>query len=222
MSRVISYDEIKENEEIKVYITGADRVLASMGYTNHSYGHVMKVAETVKEILTKFGYSEREINLGQIAAYMHDIGNGINRMTHAHTGALMAFNILTRLDMDPKDISLIIGAIGNHDETSSYPISPIAASLIVADKSDVRRSRVRDPETRTENIHDRVNYAVVSSSLDVNAEKRELTLNLTLDTTITPVIDYFEIFLTRMNLCRNAAEKINATFKLIINGLELI
>lgn len=222
MKKEFTYEEIKENEEIKAYIASADKLLASMGYTDHSFGHVMKCAKTVKEILTKFGYSSREINLGQIAAYMHDIGNSINRINHAHIGAIMAFNILTRLEMDPKDIGVIIAAIGNHDESSAYPVNAIAASLILADKSDVRRTRVRNPETHIDNIHDRVNYAVVDSKLEIDKKNRELVLKLTLDTSITPVIDYFEIFLTRMNLCRQAANKLQATFKLIINGLELI
>ena len=218
----ITFEEIRNNKEISAYVASADSSLAAMGYTDHSAGHVLKCAKTVKEILTEFGYSPREINLGQIAAYMHDIGNTVNRVCHGQNGALMAFNILTRLEMEPKDIALIIAAIGNHDESAAYPVNAISAALILADKSDVRRTRVRHPESREENIHDRVNYAVIDSHLDINKKERTLTLKLTLDTEVTPIMDYFEIFLVRMNLCKLAASKLNASFKLIINQLELI
>lgn len=222
MAKEITYEEIRNNKEIATYISTADHSLASMGYTDHSFGHVMKCAKVVKEILSTFGYSQREINLGQIAAYMHDIGNTINRVDHGLNGANMAFNILTRLEMEPKDIAVIIAAIGNHDESAAFPVNSIAAALILADKSDVRRTRVRNPETHEDNIHDRVNYAVVESHLDCNKKDRSVTLNLTIDTEITPIMDYFEIFLSRMNLCKLAASKLQATYKLIINGLELI
>ena len=162
------------------------------------------------------------IELGQIAAYMHDIGNTINRVDHGQTGALMAFTILTKLGMEPNDIATIITAIGNHDESAAYPINPITAALIIADKTDVRRSRVRMIHDLQGDIHDRVNYAVVNSSLDINANEKTITLNIELDTHIAPVMEYFEIFLTRTNLSKLAASKLGLTFKLIINGLELI
>ena len=222
MYKDITFEEIRNNKEIATYISMADQSLASMGYTDHSFGHVLKCAKVVKNILTTFGYSLREINLGQIAAYMHDIGNSINRVDHGLNGACMAFNILTRLEMNPKDIALIIAAIGNHDESAAFPVNSIAAALILADKSDVRRTRVRNQETHEENIHDRVNYAVVDSSLTLDKLERSVSLNLTIDTEITQIMDYFEIFLTRMNLCKLAAKKLQASFKLIINGLELI
>ncbi len=217
-----TYKDIKENKEIATYITQADLSLASMGYTDHSFGHVMKCAKQVKDILSAFGYSQREINLGQIAAYMHDIGNAVNRVNHGQSGAIMAFSILTDLEMDPKDIAVIIAAIGNHDESAAYPVNAISAALILADKTDVRRTRVRNPLTYDFNIHDRVNYAVVDSKVDIDKKARTLTLDLTIDTEITPVMDYFEIFLTRMNLCRQSAAKLSINFKLKINGLELI
>ncbi len=217
----ITYEMIKENEEIKNYISEADKSLASMGFTEHSFPHVLKCAKVVKEILQAFGYSEREVRLGQIAAYMHDIGNGINRVCHGQNGALMAFNILTRLGMPSKDISLIIAAIGNHDESAAYPVNSIAAALIIADKSDVRRTRVR-PNSDFSSIHTKVNYSVINQTLDIDKQERSVTLNLTIDTSVTDIMDYFEIFLERMKLCKLAAHTLNLKFKLIINGLELI
>lgn len=218
----IDFEEIRKNEEIATYIASADSSLAAMKYTDHSFSHVLKVTKLVKEILTSFGYSKREINLGQIAAYMHDIGNTINRVGHGQTGALMAFNILSRLGMNPKDIALIISAIGNHDESAAFPTNAITASLILADKSDVRRTRVRHPETFEENIHDRVNYAVEESNLKIDKKDRTITLQLKIDINVAPIVEYFEIFLDRMNLCKLAAEKLNASFHLIINDLKLL
>ena len=222
MYRHITFEEIKQNEEINAYVSKADLSLEAMGYTDHSFGHVGKCAETVRIILTALNYSSHDIELGQIAAYMHDIGNTINRVDHGQTGALMAFTILTKLGMEPNDIATIITAIGNHDESAAYPINPITAALIIADKTDVRRSRVRMIHDLQGDIHDRVNYAVVNSSLDINADEKTITLNIELDTHIAPVMEYFEIFLTRTNLSKLAAFKLGLTFKLIINGLELI
>lgn len=221
MYRHITFEEIKQNEEIKAYVSKADLSLEAMGYTDHSFGHVGKCAETVGIILTALNYSSHDVELGQIAAYMHDIGNTINRVDHGQTGALMAFTILTKLGMEPNDIATIIGAIGNHDESAAYPINPITAALIIADKTDVRRSRVRGIHDLEGDIHDRVNYAVVNSSLDIDANNKTITLNIELDTKIAPVMEYFEIFLTRTNLSKLAASKLGLTFKLVINGLEL-
>ena len=220
--KIISYNSILKNKEIATYIAQADVSLASMGYTDHSFGHVKKCAKLVKDILETFGYSKREINLGQIAAYMHDIGNVVNRVNHAQSGAIMAFRILDNLGMPSNDIATVVSAIGNHDEGTAYPVNATAAALILADKTDVRRSRVRNPETYDFNIHDRVNYAVEKSEVSIDKEKRMLTLTITLDTEITPVMDYFEIFLTRMSLCKKAAKKLDIWFRLIINGVELI
>lgn len=222
MYKHITFEEIKQNEEIKAYVSKADLSLEAMGYTDHSFGHVGKCADTVGKILTSLNYSSHDIELGQIAAYMHDIGNAINRVDHGQTGALMAFTILTKLGMEPNDIATIIGAIGNHDESAAYPINPITAALIIADKTDVRRSRVRVIHSLEDDIHDRVNYAVVNSNLDIDALNKTITLNIELDTKIAPVMEYFEIFLTRTNLSKLAASKLGLNFKLIINGLELI
>ena len=222
MYKHITFEEIRQNEEIKAYVSKADLSLEAMGYTDHSFGHVGKCADTVGKILTVLNYSSHDIELGKIAAYMHDIGNAINRVDHGQTGALMAFTILTKLGMDPNDIAIIIGAIGNHDESAAYPINPITAALIIADKTDVRRSRVRVIHSLENDIHDRVNYAVVNSSLDIDAKQKTITLNIELDTKIAPVMEYFEIFLTRTNLSKLAAAKLGLKFKLVINGLELI
>ena len=220
--KIITYKDILKNEEIATYISQADVSLASMGYTDHSFGHVKKCAKLVKQILETFGYSKREINLGQIAAYMHDIGNVVNRHNHAQSGAIMAFRILDNLGMNSKDIATIVSAIGNHDEGSGFPVSATAAALILADKTDVRRSRVRNPETYEFNIHDRVNYAVKKSEVTLDKENKMLTLTINIDTKITPVMDYFEIFLDRMSLCKKAAKKLDIWFRLVINGLELM
>ena len=222
MYKTITFEEIKQNEEIKAYVSKADLSLEAMGYTDHSFAHVLKCADTVKKILTTLDYSSHDIELGQIAAYMHDIGNTINRVDHGQTGAIMAFSILSNLGMDPNDIATIIGAIGNHDESAAYPINEITAALIIADKTDVRRSRVRNLMPEEGDIHDRVNYAVWNSQLDINKDKKEISLNLEIDTSIAPVMEYFEIFLTRTKLSKLAATKLGLRFKLFINGLELV
>lgn len=221
MKKQITFEAIKNNKDINAYISKADLSLEAMGYTDHSFAHVGKCADTVKKILTELNYSEHDIELGQIAAYMHDIGNTINRVDHGQTGAIMAFTILTNLGMDADDIATIIGAIGNHDESAAYPINPITAALILADKTDVRRSRVRNLHPDTNDIHDRVNYAVVKSDLEIDTKNKTITLLLEIDTKISPVMEYFEIFLTRTNLSKRAAAKLGMSFKLIINGLEL-
>ena len=222
MNKQITFEAIKNNKDINAYISKADLSLEAMGYTDHSFGHVKKCAKLVKEILETFGYSPREVELGQIAAYMHDIGNVVNRCDHAQSGAIMAFQILKGLNMNSKEIATIVSAIGNHDEGTGFPVSATAAALILADKTDVRRSRVRNPETYEFNIHDRVNYSVKKSEVTLDKENRMLTLTLNIDTKITPVMDYFEIFLNRMSLCKKAAKKLNIWFRLIINDLELI
>ena len=221
MKKQITFESIKNNDVINAYVAKADLSLEAMGYTDHSFAHVGKCADTVKRILSALNYPSHDIELGQIAAYMHEIGNTINRVDHGQTGAIMAFTILTNLWMNAEDIATIIGAIGNHDESAAYPINPITAALILADKTDVRRSRVRNLHPDKDDIHDRVNYAVVKSDLDINVNEETITLNLEIDTKISPVMEYFEIFLTRTNLSKRAAAKLGLTFKLIINGLEL-
>lgn len=203
---------------MRTYIKQADQSLATMGFTEHSFAHATKCAEVAGKLLEDLGYGEKEINLARIAAYMHDIGNVINRADHAQSGAIMAFRILDKMGMEPEDTATVITAIGNHDEATAYPVNAVAAALIIADKTDVRRSRVRNRETIYSDIHDRVNYAVVKTDLKLNKEDKTLTLYLTIDTEICAVMDYFEIFLQRMLLSRKAAEFLGLDFKLNING----
>lgn len=219
---MITYEQIKQNEAIRTYIQKADESLAALGYTEHSFAHVTKVAETAKYILETLGYSQHEVELGMIAAYLHDIGNLVNRVDHSQSGAVMAFRILDRMDLPAEDIATVVTAIGNHDEGTGVPVNAIAAALILADKSDVRRSRVRNQDKNTFDIHDRVNYSVEKSVLKINQEHSLIKLKLTVDTHYGSVMDYFEIFLERMVLCRKAAEKLGLQFKLMINEQSLI
>ena len=219
---MITFEEIKNNEHIKTYIKKADESLIALGYTEHSFAHVTKVSEMAKDILLKLGYSKREAELAQIAGYLHDIGNVINRVDHAQSGAVMAFRILDKLGAEPEEIATIITAIGNHDEGTAVAVNPVAAALILADKTDVRRSRVRNSDLSTFDIHDRVNYAVEESSTIISEDRKAIILNLKINTEISSVMDYFEIFLDRMLLCRKAAEKLNLKFQLIINNQILL
>ena len=191
--------------------------MAALGYTEHSFAHVGKVAKEAREILLTLGYSPREAELAEIAGWLHDIGNVINRVDHAQSGAVMAFRILDKLGAEAEEISTIISAIGNHDESTAYPVNPIAAALILADKTDVRRSRVRNRDFATFDIHDRGNYAVHQSRTEITADHQKIILDLKIDTQISAVMDYFEIFMQRMLLCRKAAEKLGLTFSLVIN-----
>lgn len=217
-----SFIDIKNNEEIRTYIAKADESLIALGYTEHSFAHVGKVAETARYILATLGYSEHDCELAQIAAWLHDIGNLVNRVEHAQSGALMAFRLLDHMDFDPEDIATIVTAIGNHDEGTAVAVNPIAAALILADKTDVRRSRVRNQDKTTFDIHDRVNYSVRKSIVRINEEKTLIKLKLSIDTRYCSVMDYFEIFLARMVLCRKAAEKLGLEFRLIINEQQMI
>ena len=219
---MITIQQIKENRQIRTYIEKADEAMAALGYTEHSFAHVSKVAQQAREILLTMGYSARDAELAEIAGYLHDIGNIINRVDHAQSGAVMAFRILDKLGADAEEISTIISAIGNHDEATAYPVNPVAAALILADKTDVRRSRVRNRDFATFDIHDRVNYAVVSSTTSISEDRRKITLKLQIDTQISAVMDYFEIFMQRMLLCRKAAEKLNLVFSLIINNQVIL
>ena len=202
----VTFDMIRSSPEIRTYITQADASLTALGFTEHSFAHVTNCAEVAARILTQLGYTPKEVELARIAGYMHDIGNVINRIDHAQSGAVMAFRILDRMDMPAADIATIVAAIGNHDEGTGVPGNAIAAALILADKSDVRRSRVRNPEKKTFDIHDRVNYSVEKSLLKINREHSLIKLKLSVDTHYGSVMDYFEIFLERMVLCRKAAE----------------
>lgn len=219
---MVTYNEIKNNEEINTYIRKADSTLAKLGFTEHSFAHVCVVAEKCGYILDTLGYSQRDVEVAKIAAYMHDIGNLLNRIDHSQSGAVMAFSILKGLNMSAEDIADITAAIGNHDEGTGTPVSPIAAALILADKSDVRRSRVRNPDISSFDIHDRVNYSAVKSLLKINEERTLIKLKLSVDTHYSSVMDYFEIFMNRMILCRKAAETLGLQFKLIINEQQLI
>lgn len=218
----ISIEEVKMNHKVRIYIERADESLSALGYTEHSFAHVSLVAERAKEILMQLGYSEREAELAEIAGYLHDIGNVVNRVEHAQSGAVMAFRILDEMGFDADEVSTIITAIGNHDESTAYPVNPVAAALILADKCDVRRSRVRVKDQQKFDIHDRVNYAVGRSSVKINDEKTEIVLRLEIDTSLCSVTDYFEIFIDRMILCRKAAEKLGLKFVLRINGQKLM
>lgn len=219
---LITYEDVRKSEKINTYIRKADESLVAMGYTEHSFAHVTKVAQNAGMILRSLGYSEREAELARIAGYMHDIGNVVNRIDHAQSGAVMAFRILDAMGADPESVATVVTAIGNHDEATAFPVNPVAAALIIADKTDVTYTRVRNNDRATFDIHDRVNYSVKKSSLSVDAEKGEIQTRLRIDTTMCSVMDYFEIFLERMVLCRKAADKLGVKFVLRINGQKLL
>lgn len=219
---MLTYEQIKNDASISAYIKRADESLLALGYTEHSFAHVTRVANTVKYILSELSYSEHDIELGMIAAYMHDIGNLVNRIEHSQSGAIMAFRILDKLGMEAEDLATVITAIGNHDEGTGVPVNPIAAALIIADKSDVRRSRVRNADVSTFDIHDRVNFSATKSEIKIEREEKKILLNIEIDTKYSSVMEYFEIFLARMVLCRKAADKLGMQFKLVINGQLLM
>lgn len=222
MANKITFEDISSSEEIRTYIKQADASLEALGFTEHNFAHVTKCAEVAGRLLKELGYSDHEVELVKIAAYMHDIGNVINRVDHAQSGAVMAFRLLDKMGMEAKDTAAVITAIGNHDEKTAYPVNALAAALIIADKTDVRRSRVRNRDTIYTDIHDRVNYAVEKSEICLDTESKSITLYLTIDTEISAVMDYFEIFIDRMLLCRKAADFLGLTFKLDINGSALL
>ena len=215
---MITFSDIKNDERIKTFIARADASLLALGYTEHSFAHVGMVSSNAAYILEMLGYSEHEVELVRIASYLHDIGNLVNRADHSQSGAIMAFRILEEMDMDAEDLALIVTAIGNHDEGTGVPVNAIAAALIIADKSDVRRSRVRNRNRETFDIHDRVNYSVTESGIAIDDAKTVLTLRLTIDTQYCSIMDFFEIFLARMKLCCKAAERLGLRFELVING----
>ncbi len=219
---LLTLQDIKENREIKTFLEIAERQLEIQGYTEHSFRHVGLVSKSAGDILESLGFGEREIELARIAGYMHDIGNAVNRVDHAHSGAIMAYNILTKMGMDCREAAEIMLAIGNHDENTGTAVSNISAALILADKSDVHRSRVRNSDFATFDIHDRVNYAVDDSDIYIDEKERTAALELHIDTKICPVMDYFEIFLARMSMCRRAADFLELHFQLIINGTRLL
>ena len=219
---MLTYEEITKSEAIRTYIIRADESLGALGYTEHSFAHVMHVAEMAGYILQTLGHDARTVELAKIAGYLHDIGNLVNRKDHSQSGAVMAWSILNDMGCDPTEMATIVTAIGNHDEGTGVPVNAVAAAMILADKADVRRSRVRNQDISTFDIHDRVNYSVKKSSLKINEDKTIVKLKLTVDTKFGSVMDYFEIFMQRMMLCRKAAEKLGLQFKLIINEQQLI
>lgn len=216
----MTYEQVQQDAAVRVYITHADAALDALGFTEHSFAHVTKVAETAGYILKTLGFPERIVELSKIAGFLHDIGNVVNRVDHSQSGAVMAFRILDRMNFPPEEIALIVSAIGNHDEGSGVPVNPLAAALILADKSDVRRSRVRNKESIAFDIHDRVNYSVTGSRLEIS--ENALVLNISVDTQFSSVMDFFEIFMARMLLCRKAANKLGLPFQLWINDQQLV
>ena len=218
----MTYKEIRKNKEINAYIKKGNDNLGVLGYTDHSQVHCTLVAERAAMILEKFGCTEHDIELVKIAGYMHDIGNSINRKNHAEYGALLANELLQRTDMSLEDRVTVVSAIANHDESTGGAVDIISAALIIADKTDVRRDRVREKGKAQYDIHDRVNYAVESSALKISTEKKQIALNLQIDESICTMYDYFDIFLGRMQMCRHAAEFFDARFKLTANGSKVL
>lgn len=219
---MITFDKILKNKAIRTYITRADESLNALGYTEHSFAHVLHAAVKAGYILETLEFPERAVELAKIAAYLHDIGNLVNRSEHSQSGAVMAWSILNDMGCEPDEIATIVSAIGNHDEGTGVPVNAVAAAMILADKADVRRSRVRSHSENEFDIHDKVNYSVTESDLRINEEKTEIRLELTIDTEYSSVMDYFEIFMGRMILCRKAAEKLGLKFRLFINDQSLI
>ena len=219
---MICFNDIRKNEAIKAYINAADASLSALGYTEHSFAHVTKVAENAATILETLGYDARSVELARIAAYLHDIGNLVNRDEHSQSGAVMAFRILDKLGMEPEEIATVVTAIGNHDEGTGVAVNPVAAALIIADKTDVRRTRVRNRDFSTFDIHDRVNYSVFDTVLTVDKHDHEVRLSIKIDTEISSIMDYFEIFLGRMIMCRKSAETLGLAFRLSINDQNFI
>ena len=218
----VTYEDVRNSEEIRTYIKQADESLKAIGYTEHSFAHCTKVAKVAGDLLEKLGYDAHEVELARIAGFMHDIGNVVNRIDHAQSGAMMAFRILDKMGMPPEDVATVITAIGTHDEQTAAAVNAVAAALIIADKTDVRRSRVRNRSTINFDIHDRVNYAAEKSDVILEQDSKTITLDLKINTEICAVMDYFEIFTGRMLLCRKAAEFLGLQFKLDINDVYLL
>ena len=220
--RPLTLEDVRRDPEVEAYIAKADEYTGAIGYTEHGFRHATLVASIAVNVLRRLGRSERAIHLAAISGYLHDIGNLVGRVNHEHTGALLASRILTRLGMEPVDMAVVMGAIGNHEELTGDPVSEVGAALIISDKSDVHRTRVRNPDPTTFDIHDRVNYAVEHSFLRVDDQAHTITLELVIDTKISQVMEYFEIFLPRMVMCRRAAKLLGCEFKLQINGTKLL
>ena len=219
---MITLKDIKENQELDSLIRGAQKQLNAIGYTEHGHRHISIVSKRAGDILEKLGYPERTVELARIAGYLHDIGNCVNRTDHAHSGAIIAYNILKDMGMPVEERTEIMMAIGNHDERTGTAVSEISAALILADKSDVHRDRVVNKNLSTFDIHDRVNYAVTNAELEIDEKERKIILNLTIDTNICPVLDYFEIFMDRTMMSKYAAKYLNIWFELVINETKLL
>ena len=219
---MVTFEDVKKNSEVQELIVGAQKQLEALGYTEHSLRHVSIVSNRAAEILQELGYDEHSIELARIAGFLHDIGNGVNRVDHAHTGAILAYNILKDMGMDVKDRTEIMSAIGNHDENTGTAVSAISAALILADKSDVHRDRVVNRNIATFDIHDKVNYAVTEANLEIDGKNKRVILDLTIDTKICPVLDYFEIFMDRTRMSKYAAKYLKIWFELVINGTRLL
>jgi len=218
----ITVEDLKKDHEISVYLTCSTQYLGSLGFTEHGKRHATIISDRAYSVLKGLDYTERDCQLAAIAGYIHDIGNMVNRYNHGGTGAVMAYSILSRLGLPPEEIALVISAIGNHEEERGNAINHIASALILADKSDVHRSRVTNKDFAKFEIHDRVNYAANSSHLIIDKESRKIALDITIDTQICPVMEYFEIFLARMIMCRRAADFLKYHFSLIINKNQLL
>lgn len=219
---MITLEYVIKDEEVEAFVKASQKQLNALGYTEHSYRHIGIVSKRTGEILQKLGYDEKTVELGKIAGYLHDIGNCVNRTDHAHSGAILAYNILKEIGMPADDRTEIVMAIGNHDEGTGTAVSDISAALILADKSDVHRDRVTNTNMSTFDIHDRVNYAVTDANLEIDAESRKVILNLTIDTQICPVLDYFQIFMDRTMMSKYAAKYLHIWFELVINGTKLL
>ena len=219
---MVTLEDVKKNPEVQELVIGAQKQLNALGYTEHSVRHVSIVSNRAGKILESLGYDEHRVELAKIAGYLHDIGNGINRVDHAHTGAILAYNILKDMGMDIKDRTEIMSAIGNHDEQTGTAVSDISAALILADKSDVHRDRVVNKNLTKFEIHDRVNYAVTNADLIINDEEKKIILDLTIDNKICPVLDYFEIFMDRTMMSKYAAKYLKIWFELVINDTKLL
>ena len=222
MCFLLSYEKLKNDSEIISYVKAANDVLGAIGYTEHGLAHAVKTGTDASMILETLGYSERECELAKIAGLLHDTGNAINRTDHAQSGAFLAFELLRARSFPVEDVIAVATAIGHHDDKTAAPVTPVAAALILADKSDVRTTRVRNKSTVYSDIHDRVNYAVFGSKLNVKKEEKLIILELSIDTLICPVMEYFEIFLDRMVLCKKSAAFLGCDFELIINDTRLL
>lgn len=217
----VTLKEVRSYPKVRIYIDAANRQMAAIGYTEHGHRHAGVVSSVARSICEPLGYTPRQAEIAAIAGYLHDIGNMVNRNNHPEVGAVIAMNILDEMGMPPNEIAAVVAAIGNHEEGDGVPVDYASAAVIIADKSDVHYSRVQNPHPETFDIHDRVNHAVQRSNLHVEAEKRIIRLDLQIDTTFASVMEYFEIFLTRMVMCRKAAEVLGCRFCLRVNGVDL-